>query len=153
MKFESKTLADQPYLYVERTCEYADMAQTMGEAFGTVFAATKTQGITPQSQPMSVYTAMPGESGVTFRGAVMISAEDAAKASGDVQVGTLPAGNAMHTVHTGAYSGLGNTHKQLWSHIKENGLTGTMPVWEVYLDDPGATPEGELRTAIYCALR
>ncbi len=152
MAFERKTFDTQHYLYVEKTCEYKDIAENMGAAFGAVFGFVGQQGITPLSMPMSLYVAMPNGPEMTFRGAVLVSAEDAAKASGDILAATIPAGDAMHTTHIGAYSGLGATHQALWGHIKDNNLNGQMPVWEIYLDDPGDTDEAALRTEIYCAL-
>lgn len=152
MAFEKKTFDAQPYLFVEKTCDYSDIGQTMGAAFAEIFSFVGANGIKPLNMPMSVYTAMPDGPEMTFRGAVFVSAEDAAKASGDIQSDTMPAGDAMHTMHIGPYSGLGATHKALWDHIKENNLEGRMPVWEVYADDPGDTEESRLRTEIYCAL-
>lgn len=33
--------------------------------------------------------------------------------------------------------------------METEGLTGAMPVWEIYVDDPGETPPEAVRTEIY----
>jgi effector-binding domain-containing protein len=40
----------------------------------------------------------------------------------------------------------------MWRHMEENGLACTMPVWEIYIDDPGDTDPASLRTEIYRAI-
>jgi len=138
MSFERKSFDEQHYLYVEKTCEYKDIASHMEAAFLSVFALVNTQGITPLSAPMTLYMAMPNGPQMTFRGGVIVSAEDAAKASGEVLSDTIAAGEAMHTIHTGSYADLGKTHQALWKAVEESGAAPKMPVWELYIDDPTA---------------
>jgi len=47
---------------------------------------------------------------------------------------------------------LNKTHGALWAHMEAEKIDGAMPVWEVYIDDPGDTPEATLRTEIYRAI-
>ncbi len=154
MDFHRKALPVQPYLYVNCDCpmDGSAIAQAMGAGFGQVMGFAGRHGITPASMPMSVYHAMPEDGVMRFQCGVMVSQADAAKAQGDVHAGTLPAGEAMMTTHVGPYASLNQTHRALWDHMRSEGIAAAMPVWEVYVDDPGTTPEDTLRTEIYRAI-
>lgn len=152
MEFVRKSLPAQHYIYVDRECNYGpEIAEAMGSAFGEVFGFVGENGIAPISMPMSVYTGM-DPAKLRFRGAVIVSQEDAAKASGNIKADVLPEGDAMTVTHVGSYMGMGDTHKAMWGHMKEQDIPGTMPVWEIYVDDPTEVDEETLRTEIYCAI-
>lgn len=152
MDFTRKTLSDQPYIYVDRECPFGpEIADVMGSAFGEVFAFIGQAGLTPLSMPMSVYIGMDPKV-LRFRGGVAVSAEDAAKAAGAIKSDVLPIGDVMHVIDTGPYDGQSATHKALWSHMEAEGIAGTMPAWEVYIDDPGDTAPKALRTEIFCTI-
>lgn len=152
MEFTRSTLPAQHYLYVDRECPYGpEIAQAMGSGFAEVFGFLDAQCITPQTMPMSVYLGM-DPSILRFRAGVIVSAEDAAKASGDIKSDTLPAGDVMTTTHVGSYDTMNQTHQALWKHMEDNNIPGAMPVWEIYVDDPGETAAEDLRTEIYCAI-
>lgn len=149
MTFERKSLPLQHYVYVEIETPMAQIGEAMGPAFGQVFGWLGAQGITPTSMPMSVYFEMADP--LKFRAGAMVSEADAAKASGPILADVLPT-DAVAGLHTGSYAGLGNTHQALWSHMESAGLTPAMPVWEVYVDDPGSVAEEALRTEVYRAI-
>ena len=147
MSFDRKSIGEQTYVYVERTTPMSEIANAMGDGFGAVFGTLGAKGITPRSMPMSVYFEMADP--LTFRVGAIVSAEDAAASGLDQD--TLP-GEVVTTLHTGAYSGLGATHQALWKHMEAEGMAAAMPVWEIYIDDPGDTAEADLRTEIYRAV-
>lgn len=152
MDFDRKTLSAQPYIYVDRECPFGpEIADAMGSAFGEVFAFVGQAGLTPLSMPMSVYIEMDPKV-LRFRGGVAVYAEDAAKAAGAIKSDVLPDGDVVHVIHTGPYDGLSATHKALWSHMEAEGIAGTMPTWEVYIDDPGDIAPESLRTEIFCTI-
>lgn len=152
MEFTRKTLPAQSYIYVDRECPYGpEIAEAMGSAFGEVFAFVGQSGITPLAMPMSVYTGMDPKV-LRFRGGVIVSAEDAAKATGSIMSDTLPEGDVMHVIHKGAYDNMNLTHKALWEHMEAEGIPGAMPTWEIYVDDPGDTAPDDLRTEIFCTI-
>lgn len=152
MSFERKTLETQHYLYVDREVPYGpEISAAMGSAFGEVFGFVGAQGITPLAMPMSVYLEQ-DPTILRFRAGVIVSEQDAAKASDGIKTDTLPAGDAIFTVHIGAYDGLGATHQALWNHMDAQGLPAAMPIWEIYVDDPGTVDADKLRTEIYRAI-
>lgn len=147
MDFERINRDRQPYVYVERTTPMAEIAGAMESGLTEVFGTIDARGITPRSMPMSIYFEMSDP--LTFRIGVVVSAEDAA-ASG-LASDTLPE-EAITTTHTGSYASLGATHHALWQYMENEGIPPGMPVWEVYVDDPGETAEADLRTEIYRAV-
>ena len=153
MEIERKTLPEQHYLYVDRECAFdaKSIGDAMASGFGEVFGFTQTKGIAPLSMPASVYMEMPGEK-MAFRAGVFVSAEDAAKAEGEVKAAVMQAGDVLTATHVGSYATLGQSHKALWDYADAQGLSKVMPVWEIYVDDPTTKPEAEIRTEIFRAL-
>jgi len=142
----------QHYIYVDRECPYGpEIADAMGSAIGEVFAFAAQSGITPLDMPMSVYLQMDKDM-LRFRGGVIVSAQDAAKASGPIKSDVLPAGDVMSATHVGPYDDLAKSHQDVWSYMETHGLPAAMPVWEIYTDDPGEVAQDKIRTKIFRAL-
>ena len=149
MEFQRKSLEEQHYLYVAKEVPYGpEIAEAMGAAFGEVFAFVGQNGLTPLSMPMSVYLEMDPNI-LRFRAGVLVSEQDAGLANDSVKADSLPAGDAYTGTHVGSYDSLSESHKALWQHMEDSGVKGKMPVWEIYVDDPGETPPEKLRTEIF----
>ncbi|MEM9387684.1 MAG: GyrI-like domain-containing protein [Pseudomonadota bacterium] len=149
MDVERKILQEQHYLYVDRQCEYGPkIGEAMGSAFGEVFTFNAQHGIAPISMPMTVYLEMDPRI-LRFRSGFLVTAEDAAKASGNVNAATLPAGDVMTTIHVGPYDCMNETHKALWQLMEAEGIACAMPIWEIYVDDPERVEPSKVRTEIY----
>lgn len=153
MEFTRKQLPEQHYLYVDRetAMDPQSISAAMGSGFCEVFGFTQEKGVAPLTMPSSIYLEMPSDGKMKFRAAVFVSADDAAKAEGNVKAGVLPAGEVATGTHVGPYASLNQSHKALWDYVEKEGLGKAMPVWEIYVDDPTKTPEAELRTEIYRA--
>ncbi|KAA9010132.1 GyrI-like domain-containing protein [Histidinibacterium aquaticum] len=151
MAFDRITLPPQSYLYVPRESAMTPeaMSEAIGSGFAEVFGFCGTRGITPLSAPICVYFDMTDP--IRFHAGVVVAEGDAVKAADPVQAGVLPT-EAVAGVHVGPYSSLGQTHQQLWDYARGEGLEVGMPVWEVYLDDPGEVAEEALRTEIFRAV-
>ena len=151
MTIEDREFDTQHYVYVEGNAPMMDgeaIANAMGMAFGSAFKGIETHAMTAQSAPICVYADMPGAE-MTFRAGFLVSPEDAAKASGDLKAGELPAGKALHKMHIGPYATMNQSHQAMWDEVKSRGMTPSMPVWEIYIDDPSETAPDSLRTEIY----
>lgn len=155
MSIERKTLPQQHYLYVDRASSLSGeaIAAAMGSGFGEVFGFVEKQGIKPLSMPMAVYMDMPAGGEMRFRTGVFVSEADARHAADGIKAGVMPAGDVFTLTHVGPYASLNQSHKVLWDHMERQGIAKAMPVWEVYVDDPGSTPEASLRTEIYRAVQ
>ncbi len=152
-EFVRKTLPEQHYIFADGESSYQGdaIAEAMGNAFSQVFGFAAANQITPASMPMTVYMEM-DPTILRFRGGVMVSEADVARAGGPVQPDVLPAGDVIMTTHVGPYSELNVTHKALWAYMEDNGIKGGMPIWEIYIDDPDTTDESALRTEVYRAI-
>lgn len=154
MDIKRETLPEQHYLYVERTATYegSSIAEAMASGFGAVTAFAEQNGISRLAMPTSIYVDMPGANGMTFRAAIFVTVDDAAKAQGGVQAGTIPAGDAYTAIHEGSYANLNQSHNAIWSKMDADGVVKGMPVWEIYADDPTEVPEAEVRTEVFRAV-
>lgn len=74
-------------------------------------------------------------------------------ARGRVITGELPGGEVAATVHTGSYATLPNATIALRAWLVANGREPAGGPCEVYLDDPEAVPEGQLRTEVFYLLK
>ena len=153
MAYERVELPEQPFIYVERECGFTgpEIAAAMGSAFGEVYTFVVQQGIKPVSMPASMYMEMPAEK-LRFRGGFFVTAEDAAKVSGSILADRLPACTVLKTVHTGSYANLSAAHSAMQAHMEAEGMKSNGPIWEIYIDDPEAVPEADVRTEIYRTL-
>ncbi len=144
---------ERDYIYVSRSSSMDpdDVSAAMGTAFRDVMAFCEANKITPAGAPLSVYYTYNPER-LDFRSGVFVSPEDAAKAGGIVEAAKTPAARVLNYVHIGPYRELRNTYGMLMRYVEEQGLAFAAPTWEIYLDDPGSTPEDKLRTDIFMAL-
>jgi len=149
MDVERRQLGPQHYVYVDVVTPMDAIGEAMGPAFAKVFGHLAEAGITPRSMPMSVYSGMSDP--LRFRVGAIVSDVDAARAASPLAADILPS-EALFTTHVGPYSELGQTHQALWSYMEDESIPALMPVWEIYVDDPGRVEEGALRTEIYRAL-
>lgn len=66
----------------------------------------------------------------------------------DVHVGTLAPGRELVYVHRGAYADLPEAWMALERYRAANNIPFRGPAYEVYVDNPSATSEAELRTEL-----
>ena len=153
MNFDMVQVEETPYLYEERTCgmDPKDIGAAMGEVFHNVMAFMKAHGIAPAGQAMSVYYTYDPDK-MTFRAGFSVLPEDLAKAEGTVKADVTPAGKVLSFVHTGPYSELRNSYGEMMTYLEKNELKVGAPTWEVYLNDPRAVPEDELKTQVFVSL-
>lgn len=153
LSFKLTDVEAAPYLYEERSCSMDpdDISATMQKAFGSVMHFLKSHNIEPSGRPLSVYyTYDPNE--MTFRAGCFVPEEDAAKAEGDIQSDSTPAGKVLTFTHMGPYAGLRNSYGEMMTYLEKNGLKVGAPTWEVYVNDPSVVPEEELRTDVFVSL-
>jgi effector-binding domain-containing protein len=63
------------------------------------------------------------------------------KASGGMEVITVPAAISLTINYVGGYGGLGNAHNAMDAYIASNKLEQVFPVIEEYLTDTGTEPD------------
>lgn len=158
MTFEIVNAAAQPMLFVTRTAgmDSTEIAGIMGEAFGTMAAFMGRNGIAPAGAPLAIYRDWDGKTMKVDVGFPVSSADaaitDPPVTDSGVKSGWTPDGKALKAVHRGAYSELRRTYDAMESHVNQTGMKTRDIAWEVYVNDPDQTPEGDLLTEIYMPL-
>lgn len=134
----TRTLTEQPILFMRKRIAMTDIADALARLLPAVYRHATAGGIAMVGPPFCRYADMtPG--GVTIEAGLPVAA--AAPAAGEILAGTLPAGPAATTVHTGPYDGLGAAHEAIEAWLAGRGLAPTGPPWESYLTDPGEVPD------------
>lgn len=138
---EVSTLEATPILFTSRRIEHADVAAQLAEMLPDVFSYVMAAGL-PMTGPPLVRHAEASPAFLTLDAAIPMAAPAEAPADRPhIQAGTLPAGDAAVTIHTGPYDTLSEAHIALdkWCAANQRSLGGAP--WEVYLTDPGEVPD------------
>lgn len=138
-------LQARPTLVVRTRASVERLPEVLGPAWGAIMAYAGGAGAQPVDPPFVAYhntdmADLDVEVGMTF--------DQALPGEGDVRPGGISAGRAAECIHVGPYTELRRTYEALEAWIDENGLQPSGPAYEFYLDDPGDTPEAELRTRV-----
>jgi len=150
-EYKMVKVQEQPYLYNEQSCSMdpSDISKAMEVAFTKVGDVVAKKGIASATDALSVYYTH-DEKTMTFRAGFIVSAEDAAKAEGDVKADVLPAGKVLNYVHRGSYATLRVSYGEMMQYLEENNMTVGAPTWEIYIKSPDSgVPEDEFETDIY----
>lgn len=131
------TLDAQPFLFRAAQCEQSAIAETLGTCLGAVSAHVTRAGYTMVGPPLTRYVSW-GPGLISLEAGLPVA--PGANGEGDIQLGELPAGRAVTTVHTGPYDGLGDAHAAVEKWIAAEELEVAGAPWEVYLTDPGEVP-------------
>ncbi|HTN60399.1 MAG TPA: GyrI-like domain-containing protein [Devosia sp.] len=148
MHITSVELTAQPMLYVSATAAMAEMPGVMGTAFATLGQFFKTSGAARLGPPLAVYHDWSdGETAVDI--GFPVTGADAQKANGSIRSGMTPEGFALKVVHIGPYTDFSATYEAIGAAMKAADIPDGTRMWEVYLGQPGVTPDAELVTEIY----
>ena len=145
-----KEIPEQPVLVVRRRVKPSEVAATLGEVLGYVFAHAQQNGIALAGQPLTRYVEWgPGlwtiEAGMPVTAHVCESPVES-----EVRTATLPGGLVATTTHTGAYDKLNDAHAAVQQWIEAEGLTPAGAPWESYTTDPADYPDPkDWKTEIY----
>lgn len=148
LKITSVELTAQPMVFVTMTASMSEIPTLMGTAFATLGQFLSTSGVAPLGPPLAVYHDWSGSETAVDVG-FPVSAADAQKASGSVLAGATPSGYALKVVHLGPYDDFPATYAAIDAAMKHAGIPDSTRMWEVYLGEPGITPDAELVTEIY----
>ncbi|MGN6605527.1 MAG: GyrI-like domain-containing protein [Jatrophihabitans sp.] len=108
------------------------IAEFVGRAFGAVARLVEHEGLTYAGAPFGRY--VPTSDGFDIDAGFPVTGD--AVAEGEVELITLPAGPAAHTVHTGPYAEVGAAYEATGAWLHEHGYRRAGAPWEVYLDGP-----------------
>ncbi len=125
-------------LVIRRRVKPSEVAATLGEILGRVFAHAQREGFAFTGQPFTRYVKS-GLGLLTIEGGMPIAT--AGTSSGDVEAIELPGGAAAVAIHRGPYDRLSETHAAVERWIDANHFEPAGAPWEVYVTDPGERPD------------
>ncbi|MEM7765362.1 MAG: GyrI-like domain-containing protein [Pseudomonadota bacterium] len=144
-KVVMKTLTAQPVIFKRADVNISEIGEALAQILPSVFQYVQDNGLTFAGPPFARYVAFgPGKATIE---AGMPIAEKAAP-NGEFQTGSLPAGPAATTIHTGDYQKLSDAHAAVETWISEQTLAVGGAPWEWYVDDPTDFPNGDWKTEI-----
>lgn len=126
-----------------------DISAALGAAYGKVGGFLAANGIEMAGPPLTVNKVWE-EGRFEFDAGIPIAAapEEISEES-EVKVGQTYAGKVAKVVHVGSYEGLEATYGKLEAWLAANGWESAGAPWDVWVSDPGNTPEEELITHIH----
>lgn len=147
---EKEQIQAQPVLFVRRRVKPSDIAATLAEVLGQVFAEAQQNAIGLAGHPFTRYIEW-GPELWTIDAGLPVAAHDKKLDSEDgVRAGTLPGGPVATTTHSGPYNSLNQAHAAVQQWIEARGLKTAGAPWEVYTTDPGDFPDPkDWKTAIF----
>lgn len=124
-------------------------AEAVGAALhGTlpdIFSHLQAHGVAMVGAPFARYHTADG---TTFDLEAGIPVGSAFPETDTIRARQLPGGDAIATVHVGAYDRLPEAVAALASWRHAHGRTAAGAYWEVYVDDPSTVPPDEVRTQL-----
>lgn len=128
--------------------DLAQTSATLGSLFGRLLEHAATQSLDIAGQPLTL-TADPDPVQWRFQAALPVRLGGPWQSDGgDVELLQLPGGPALVAELVGPYAGLADAVARLDAHARSLGLARAGPIRQVYVSDPGDTPEDALVTRI-----
>ncbi len=144
-----KSLPAQLALVVSRRVKMHEVAQGMGEAFGTLMRHAGATGAQFAGPPFSLYPEMPAEE---FTFMVCMPVAPGAVAGDDVALEELPAVEAATLLYRGPYDGMEPSWRRLMEWAGRSGRQPGGPLREIYLSDPSTVAPQDLLTELVLPL-
>jgi effector-binding domain-containing protein len=148
MHITSVELSARPMLYLSKTTTRAEIPSVLNAGFAELAQFMQKLGIPPAGPRLAVYHDWSGDKMAVDIG-FPVSAADAQKAESDILAGMTPDGFALKVVHVGPYADLPATYDAIGAAMSKAGIAEANRMWEVYVGEPGVTPDAELITEIY----
>jgi effector-binding domain-containing protein len=127
-----------------------EIAAALGAAYGRVAVFISTNQLQIDGQPIAISNFW-DERGWGFDAGIPVSGVPSRGAGPDspVRMGETYGGRVVRAVHVGPYTGLTTTHEIIEAFVSGHRLEANGRSWNVFVSDPGDTPEEELVTEIY----
>lgn len=127
-----------------------EIGAALGAAYGRVVGFVTSNGLQLAGQPIAI-TNYWDERGYGFDAALPVSGAPSRGAGPDspVRMGETYGGRVVRAVHVGPYTGLPQTYEIIDAFMAAHSLEANGRSWEVFVSDPGNTPEEELITEVY----
>ena len=143
--FKLEHQAPVPTVAIRFRASVSELPERFARVFGEIEKYLADNHVAPAGPPFAVYHGF-GAANLDVEAGFPI--ERSLPGKDAIRAGVLPEGMIATCVHTGPYKTAGAAYSALSSWMHGQGLTAAGPFAECYLNDPGATPEGQLRTRI-----
>jgi len=150
IKCEFTEIRSQACLSIRLRTSAAERSDVFSRGYGAIAQYMQECKVEPAGCPFAIYynldmRGLDVEFGFPVSGSV--SGND------DIQPGKTPGGKSVTCLYIGPYSDVGSSYRALTEWIKDNGYEAAGIAYEVYLNDPIATPPEKLKTQVYQMIR
>lgn len=127
-----------------------EIGAALGAAYGRVALFISTNNLQIAGQPLAITNYL-DERGWGFDAGIPVNGVPARGVGPDspVRMGETYGGQVVRAVHVGPYTDLQETHVIVDAFLTAHRFEAHGRSWEVFVSDPGNTPEEELITEIY----
>lgn len=127
-----------------------ELAEALSAAYGRVAVFATANGLRLDGQPLAIFNYR-DDRGFSFDAAIPVDGTLSRGVGPDspVRMGETYGGRVVRAVHVGPSTGLPATYQKAEAFIVAHRLERNGRPWDVYVSDPGTTPEDELRTEVY----
>lgn len=142
------TVPEQKIYYISQfsTLNPHEIQEKLTSAYGQLMKFINENKIQVKGAPIFITTDFDFE-GTHFDAAIPVD-DNSTEPTGDIQSGILPGGKIVQGTHIGAYTAINPSYREVRAFIKNNNLEIRDRNYEVYISDPGDTPESLLMTYI-----
>lgn len=144
-QISEKELAPQPALTHRRTVTMPTIAENVGAGFGVLMEHAGKTGAQWAGPPFILY---PEDCSDEYEIVICMPVVSGASGGEGVDVEEIPGGLVATTTHVGPYREVGKAYTALQKWMTDNGRRPAGMAREIYLNDPGEVPEGELLTEV-----
>ena len=145
-KCEVKDLSTQSALSIRTRTSVDKLPQVMGEVYSAVFHYLAESAEEPAGPPFAGYFNMDMQD---LDVEIGVPVSKGLPGKEDIKASEIPGGKIATCLYTGPYSEIGSAYTALSQWMEDNGYEPTGVSYEMYVDDPGETPQQELRTEIW----
>ena len=145
-----KERESQPFLAIRLRIPASDLPAKIGESYGAIMGYLGGLGKQPAGVPFVAYH---NQDTQDLDVEIAIPTAEILAGSDNIYGAEIPAGKVAEYVYTGPYSQMAPAYQKLAEFVAEQGGEVTGVAYEMYIDDPGVTPESELRTLIAFPLK
>jgi len=134
-----------PSVIIRTRCSVEELPLVIGPAYQRIGMYLGSKQLTPVGPP---YVGYHNEDMSDLDIEIGFPVAEPLEGEGEFEGGAIPGGQFATTIHTGPYAKFEEAYKRLTDWIEGQSLQASGSCYEIYLNDPGDTPEDALQTLI-----
>jgi len=144
-KYEIKEQKAQPVASIRTRTSLSQLPDTIRKSYQDISTHLEKTGVICSGAPFAIYYNM-DINDIDVELGFPVAKNIIEK--NEIKNSRIPAGKVLLFTHIGPYNELEKTYGNAMNWIKENTITATGTVCEIYLNDPATTPPSDLETEI-----